>query len=49
MNHLLAALVRLKTTGFCLGSDLVPFGLSTYWVSNAREKRGCRTHTLSRD
>ena len=34
INHNLAALVRLKTTGFYLGSDMQPFGLSTYWLTN---------------
>ena len=34
INHNLAALVRLKSTGFYLGSDKEPFGLSTYWLTN---------------
>ena len=34
INHNLAALVRLKTTGFYLGSDVNRFGLSTYWLTN---------------
>ena len=34
LNHNLGALVRLKTTGFYLGSDKQQFGLSTFWMTN---------------